>query len=72
LGDGIAAAKIEKRNASVIRSSGLGQTPQNLDRFLGRVSSYLIHADENGRVLGWIDRDHRAEDLGKTFRLRDT
>jgi hypothetical protein len=54
LGDGIAAAKIEKRHASVIKSSGLGQTPQNLDRFFGRVSSYLIHADENGRVLGLI------------------
>jgi hypothetical protein len=42
-------------------SSGLRQAPQDLNPFLGRVSSDLVHADEDGRVLGWINRDHIAE-----------
>ena len=39
----------------------LWQVPQDLNPFLGRVSSDLVHADEDGRVLGSIDRDHSAE-----------
>jgi hypothetical protein len=52
LGDGIAAAKIEKHNARAIKSSGLRQAPQDLNRFLGRVSSGLVLAYKDGCVRG--------------------
>jgi hypothetical protein len=39
----------------------LRQVPQDLNPFHGRVSSDLVHVDEDGRVLGWINRDHIAE-----------
>ena len=69
--DGIVTAQTthegEKRRCkpqaglSRTESSGLRQAPQDLNPFLGRVSSDLVHADEDGRVLGWINRDHIAE-----------
>jgi hypothetical protein len=39
----------------------LRQVPQDLNPFHGRVSSDLVHANEDGRVLGSINRDHSAE-----------
>jgi len=41
--------------------AGLREAPQDLNPFLGRVSSDLVHADEDDRVLGWINRHHIAE-----------
>jgi hypothetical protein len=41
--------------------AGLRQPPHDLNAFLGRVSSDLVHADEDGHVLGWINRDNIAE-----------
>ena len=39
----------------------LRQVPQDLHPFHGRVSADLVHADENGCVLGRINRDDSAE-----------
>ena len=39
----------------------LRQLPQDLNPFHGRVGSDLVHPDEDGRVFGWINRNHTAE-----------
>jgi hypothetical protein len=39
----------------------LREAPQDLNPFRDRLSSGLVHADEDSRVLGWINRDTRAE-----------
>jgi len=42
------------------KRAGLQQAPQDLNpSSAGR--SDLVHADEDARVLGWINRDHIAE-----------
>src|ERR1700757_2359758 len=39
----------------------LREVPQDLNSFRDRLSSGQVHADEDGRVLGWINRDPSAE-----------
>ena len=60
--DSYEARLMELLDASMPQNSrSLREVPQDLNSFLGRVGSHLVHADEDGRVLGWINRDHSAE-----------
>jgi hypothetical protein len=48
-----------RRNLNLKRP--LRELPEDLNPFRGRLSSNLVHADKDGCVLGWINRDHGAE-----------
>jgi hypothetical protein len=48
-----------RRNLNLKRP--LRELPEDLNPFRRRLSSNLVHADKDGCVLGWINRDHSAE-----------
>jgi hypothetical protein len=46
---------------ALLNQAGLRQAPQDLNPFRDKLSPDLVHADEDGRVFGWTNRDPAAE-----------